>query len=96
MEMRNLFPEPERIEHYGAIIRSVAVGTSTNAILDAFAYHPSSRNYQLPSLRTLLRWLVLFSRLFLEYIKDAVKGKCPAISVDEWTAPYGGGIVGKV
>lgn len=89
-------PSYKRIEHYGAMIASVAKGHSICGVIEIFSDHPSVRKYPLPSHQTLYRWVVLFSRLFREEIKEKVRGKHVTLTTDEWSAPLSSSIIGKV
>lgn len=89
-------PSYKRIEHYGAMIASVAKGHSICGVIEIFSDHPSVRKYPLPSHQTLYRWVVLFSRLFREEIKEKVRGKHVTLTTDEWSALLSSSIIGKV
>lgn len=95
IEFEAFAPNAELIEHYGRIIAFAAKGKPIHEIVQLMLNFPSAKKFPVPSKRNILRWIVMFSRLFEQKVKNDIKGKDVTLKIDEWSAPIGG-IKGKV
>lgn len=91
VKVDDIAPDAERIKHYGCYVKALTKAVSISTIVSMF---PLLGNFPAPSPNTLVRWVVLFSDLFLISTRKRLENVPLTLTIDGWSTPLGGEIVG--